>query len=131
MAVCRSCLLGFCFSSRSLSKARDSRISANGLAGGGSNGVGLTPAFDMSSSCKLAELRHLAVAEHDGFDHLVFGDFLTESLDHQHRLFAAGDDQIEGARFEFFLGRKDDEPSVDHADPHRGDRVIEWDRRDA
>ncbi len=69
--------------------------------------------------------------EHDGFNHLVFGDFLAEAFDHQHRLFAAGDDQIERARLEFFLRGEDDEPAVELADADGGDRVIEGNVRHA
>ncbi len=72
-----------------------------------------------------------AVGEHDRLEHLVFGDLLAEALDHQDRLFAARDDQVERALFHFGLRRQHDEAAVDHADPHGRDRMIERNRCDA
>ena len=93
--------------------------------------MGVDPRLGDQLFLKLAELDHFAVGEHDRLDHLVFGDFLAEALDHQDRLFAAGHDQVERALLEIRLRRQDDEAAVDQADAHGGDRMVEGDRRDA
>ena len=80
---------------------------------------------------QLADLDHFAVGEHDRLEHLVFGNLLAEALDHQDRFFAAGDDQVERAGLELRLRRQHDQPAVDQADPHRRDRIVEGNRRDA
>ena len=71
------------------------------------------------------------MAEHDRLEHFVFGDLLPEAFDHQDRLFAARHDQIERTLLQIGLGGKHNQPAINHADPHSGNRIVERDRCDA
>ena len=63
--------------------------------------------------------------------HAVFGHFAGEALDHQDRVLAAGDDQVEIALFQLVLRGEGDELAVDVAQADRAERALERQRRDA
>ncbi len=66
-----------------------------------------------------------------GFGHLVFGHFAGEPFDHQHGVFRAGDNQIQFALFQFVLCGKRHEAAVDQSHPHRCNRPLKRQRRQA
>ena len=61
----------------------------------------------------------------------VFGHLAGEAFDHQHRVARAGDDQVELAGLQLVLRRERDELAVDQAQPHRAERALERQRRNA
>ncbi len=67
------------------------------------------------------------MTELDGLEELLLGDLLGAALDHHHGIGRAGHDHVERARFELGLRRVDDRLSIDEADAHAGDIVIERD----
>ena len=67
----------------------------------------------------------------DGRDHPVFGHFAGKAFDHQDRILAARDDQIEIAFFQFVLRGEGDELAADLPEPNRADRPLERQRRQA
>ena len=72
-----------------------------------------------------------AVSGEDRLGHLVFRHFTSKAFDHQHGVFAAGDDQIERALFQLVHRRKRHPLVVDTAETHRSDRAQERHRRKA
>jgi hypothetical protein len=56
--------------------------------------------------------------EHEGVEHLVFGELIAEAFDHEDRLSGPRDDEIELAGLEFLLGGEEHERAVNEADPH-------------
>ena len=67
----------------------------------------------------------MAVGEHDGAQHVVFGQFLDLGLDHHHRVVGAGDDQVELALRHLVEGRVEHVFAVDEADAGGADRAHE------
>ena len=65
------------------------------------------------------------VAEHDGAEHVVFGQLLGFRLDHQHGVLRAGNDEVE-LRFGHVVDeRVEHEGAGDHADAGAADRTHE------
>ena len=67
----------------------------------------------------------VAVAEHHGAEHDVFGQLLGFRLDHQHGVGGAGDDEIELGLDHFVERRVEHVFVVDEADARRADRAHE------
>ena len=65
----------------------------------------------------------------DGLGHAVFGHLAGEALDHQDRVLAARDDQVQVALLQGVVRGEGDELAVDRAQPHRGDRPLKRQRR--
>ena len=68
---------------------------------------------------------HLAVGEHDGAEHLLFGQLLGFGFDHHHRVAGAGDDEVETAFGDLGLGRVEHVLAVLEADARAADRAHE------
>ncbi len=69
---------------------------------------------------------HDCVGVSDCFSHFGFWHFLSETFDHQDRLFAARNDQVQFAFFELFAGWEGDEFSVNLGNANRSDWPLEW-----
>ena len=69
------------------------------------------------------------MAEHQGFDHDLFRDFLRPGLDHHNRFFRACDDEVELRGARLVVGRIDDKAVFDQADAHAGYGVLKRDIR--
>ena len=65
------------------------------------------------------------MAEGDSAEHLVFGQFLSFGLDHQHAFRGASDDEVELALLQLFRDRVEHIGAIDEADAGSGDRAEE------
>ncbi len=66
-----------------------------------------------------------AMRLHDGVAHLGLGQLFAEPFDHHHRLFGAGDNEVEVAVFELLGCREGDQLAVDACQANRTDRAQE------
>ena len=67
----------------------------------------------------------LALAEHDGLEHLRFGQFLRLGFDHHHGIAGAGDHEVERALRHLVEHRIEHELAVDDADARGADGAEE------
>ena len=68
---------------------------------------------------------HLFVAVHDGAEHDVFRQFVRLRLNHQHRTFGAGDNEVKVGGLQFFVGRVEQVSAVFVTDARRANRAVE------
>ena len=73
------------------------------------------------------DLLALLVAEGERLEHLLLADLAPPGLDHEHRVFRAGDDDLERRGGELLVGRVGHELALDEGHPHRADRRGERD----
>jgi hypothetical protein len=73
------------------------------------------------------DLLALLVAEGERFEHLLLADLAPPGLDHENRVFRAGDDDLERRGGELFVGRVGHKLALDEGHPHRADRRGERD----
>ena len=88
----------------------------------GTSRLGL-PISAAMRSCSIDQRLDGLVAEHQRFDHHIFGDFFSAAFDHQDGVAGAGDAQVEVGFFDLLEGGVDDEFAVDAANAHGADRA--------
>src|SRR4029453_140351 len=74
---------------------------------------------------RLADLLARLVGEHDGAEHLLFGELLGFGFDHHAGGGRAGDDEVEAPGLDLFLARIEDIFTIDEADAGGADRAHE------
>src|SRR5262249_37436938 len=77
---------------------------------------------------QLADLLNGAVAEHQRLEHLLFGQLVAETFDHQHRRLCSGNDEVESAGFQLFLPGEEHELLVDETDANTRKGPLKRDR---
>jgi len=91
----------------------------------GDRNLRLRPGLLGELALEAHEALNLLVADLDGFQYFGFRHLIHLALDHRHRLFGAGDDDVHGAGFQLLVGRVDNQFVVHKSDANAGDRPLE------